>query len=267
MNIKHYIGYVCITISSILIGMDAPEHLALHLIKKSNISINFDDHETAFKQLTKNNACLLKNLVAEEQKGKYCPELYKAIQAVDKVYHSGSTNFFNKIKNIEVISFLNSISKKSTGYNKLISLLNEDIYIGNILLKCRKKMVKNRYIANTYGSCEPYHDRIITPLHYVLAKVNNGLWSELKGIEYCTLLLSCQANPNAKDDFGNTPMHHASTPRLVELLYLHGAEINTKGYCSRTPLCNNIRLCNWPVVECLLGYLADPNEKDDEDNW
>jgi len=81
---------------------------------------------------------------------------------------------------------------------------------------------------------------------------------------YVDLLLKNGANPNAQDDFCNTPMHHASTPELVELLYLYGAKINKEGYCGRTPLFHHIKLSNCQVILHLLQYSADPNKKDDK---
>ena len=96
---------------------------------------------------------------------------------------------------------------------------------------------------------------MITPLHYAL---NNAP-------HFVDLLLKYGANPNARDDFGNTPMHHASTPELIALLFLNGAKINTKGYGGWTPLFNNIRLSNWPAVKCLLRHGANPNRRDDND--
>jgi ankyrin repeat protein len=124
----------------------------------------------------------------------------------------------------------------------------------------------NCYVMNAYGSFEPYEDRTITPLHHILCQAADGLVDH-EYAQYCTeMLLEHRANPNARDDAGNTPMHHASTPELVQLLLQCGAKYNKYGQEGRTPLQNNIRTRNWPVVRCLLNVSVGLNVCDDADN-
>lgn len=254
-------------VTMVLMGMDQPPSLSLHLPKKSSISINFEDDETAFKQLTENNACILRTLVAREQRGKYCPDLYKAEKSLTLSLSSEYMHWTYKLDS-KTYNFIYDIADKYKRYNKLISILSykvpHDNYLEELPNKCHKLLEKNRYAANTYGSCEPYQDRIITPLHYVLTTYADRLLSDFHFLPFCNILLYSGANPNARDDVGNTPMHHASTPEQVQLLCEYGAKLNIKGEMGRTPLVNNIRLCNWPVVKCLLQHNADPNKKDDK---
>ena len=261
---KYQINFLCIVISTALMGMDQPPFSTLHSSKKPSISINWDDNEAAFRQLTENNSCVLRTLICQEQKGTYCPDLYKAQKPLTLSLSSGYTHWSFNLDS-DIILFVRQVEDKYTRYNKLISILSYEYpakYIEDLPIKLHSLLEKNRYIANTYGSCEPYQDRIITPLHFVLATYADKLVSDFCTLSFCNLLLRAGANPNARDDVGNTPMHHASTPEQVGLLCEYGAKINKQGYEGRTPLINGIRLCNWPVVHCLLQHNANPNKKD-----
>jgi ankyrin repeat protein len=49
-------------------------------------------------------------------------------------------------------------------------------------------------------------------------------------------LLTDGANPNETDDLGNTPLHSADTPEMVDLLCENGANINQQNKYGDTPL-------------------------------
>jgi ankyrin repeat protein len=248
--------------------MDDQPFLSKYLPKKASVTINFDNQETAFKQLTENNASALRILVAREQRGKYCPDLYKAQETLQSSLGSEYMHWTFCLDR-DTAFFVREIADKYNRYNKLMSILSYKTsckYIEDFSVKCYNLLKKNRYTANTYGSYEPYQDRVITPLHYVLATYADRLLSDFNTFPFCNILLCFGANPNARDDAGNTPMHHASTPEQVRLLCQYGAKLNIKGEMGRTPLVNSIRLCNWPVVKCLLQHNANPNKQDDKGN-
>lgn len=236
---------------------------------KLHIATCLTPQEIEFKQLTENNAQELRILVAQEQRGAYCPNLYKAQQSLKSFLNAENMHWLFTM-NTETNQFVGKIANKNDGYNKLISIFNYEApykYIENFSMKCFELLEENRYIANTYGSCKPYQDRIITPLHYLLAKYADELLSPDENIiTFCKTILYLGANPNACDDVGNTPLHHASTAKQVRLLCDYGAKLNKRGEGGRTPLLNSIRLRNWKVAKCLLEYGANPRKKDDNGN-
>lgn len=221
------------------------------------------DQGLVFKQLTEKDAYRLRILVAKEQRGTYCPTLHAAEKALQS-FLSIDTLAYWLCLNMDTNKFVSNIAHKNKDYHKLISMLNTNN--DDLPRHSADLLQKNRYVANAYGSCKPYEDRIITPLHYVLAAHADGLVSDSQALEFSSALLSSGANPNARDDAGNTPMHHASTVEQVCLLCDHGARLNIQGESSRTPLLNSIRLGNWKVAECLLTYGANPNKQDDKGN-
>ena len=61
----------------------------------------------------------------------------------------------------------------------------------------------------------------------------------LTSVETTALLLACGADPNKKDQDGQTPLHHATifgNFTQVKFLANHGAELEVKDDHQRTPL-------------------------------
>lgn len=262
-------------ITTMLISMDQPQ---------SQSAASTTSEEIECRRLTENKAHELHILFAKEQRGKYCPDLYKAQQLLESGLETMPWLVTMNPDNADTNSFISRIINKKDGYNELISIFNYEgphkFYKnperfpmnGAKLLhrRCAKLIEENRYIVKSYGSCKPYQDRIITPLHYLLAKYAHQSLSpespDQNIIIFCDAILSLGALPNARDDVGNTCLHHASTPEQVKLLCDYGAKLNKKGENGRTPLLNSIRLCNWPVAKCLLEYGANPHKKDVNNN-
>ena len=233
--------------------------------------IDFSNRAEAFTTLTEDRALILKSLIAQEQAGDFCQELSMAEEVLREVIvvHPGQEKHYFRngflddklIQDTETTTFLFRIAEKSMKRSCLIESCHEDnsLNFGEAL--------ENGYVANSYGSFEPYEGRIITPLHHVLCLEAEGFIDYQSALYYTTNLLQKKANPNARDDFGNMPMHHVSTPGLLMLLLEHGAKYDEYGYENRTPLHNHIRTKNWPVVRCLLKLPeVDVNAYDDNED-
>lgn len=98
-----------------------------------------------------------------------------------------------------------------------------------------------------------------TPLHSL---DYNHLSSKVKLIAQCLLEAGVQIEARGADD--STPLHRATSlcqPVLVDLLLLHGADVNsTKGLDRLTPLhlaCSSMYAMKIPVLKCLLEANAD----------
>lgn len=276
MKIKHHIIALALVGTTTIIGMEQPAN---------GLKIDFSNPEKACKILTKNKAAELQRLVAMEQRGHYCPVLAQAEAALRKIIIFPRGDCYNiEIKcndededyfaslcvNDKVFNFVGFITKKSNETDYLLDRINNykkhpKEEEGSINY-CRGLLQKNRYIANAYGSYEPYQDRIITPLHHVLAQIAHGFLPKKTGEKFCEMLLSCGANVNAHDDVGNTPLHHASSPGLIALLCSYGANPSQTGELERTPLLSHACWQNWLIVERLLRYSSaeDINKQDQE---
>ncbi len=78
-------------------------------------------------------------------------------------------------------------------------------------------------------------------------------------------LLKKGADPNAKNEYGNTPLHEAAFRGHVDvarLLLEHGADPNIQSKNGLTPLHEAASHGHFDVVELLLEHGADPNIKD-----
>jgi ankyrin repeat protein len=82
--------------------------------------------------------------------------------------------------------------------------------------------------------------------------------------EVVELLLAKNAEPNAKDHDGFTPLHMAASADVAGLLLAKGAEVNAKGKDGFTPLHTAARKGYKDVAELLLANGADVNA---QSNW
>ncbi len=173
---RNALFFLFLTATLVMIGMDQPEQPLSSLVAPTQLShINFADERQVFECLTRDKAILLKNLIAQEQRGIYCPALYQTEELLHQQLLADYVGCHEKF-GIETLTHLTLFCQKSKGYNQLISAFNnynDHMIIETLTLKCRNILGENRYIINTYGSCEPYQDRAITPLHYLLAKMAN----------------------------------------------------------------------------------------------
>jgi hypothetical protein len=275
MKIKYSIFLLLIT-TTVLNCMDQPPINLFSMIDKNQWLMDFSPEAVPYKVLTENKAQLLKTLVAYEHMGNHSPLLSQVelflneldIPSIDSVDREciNISLFYTDRKSFD---FVQSIQERSSGAQDFINLVRQSKHCfdgGIIRCACEKILKDNQYVARAYGSYEPYQNRIMTPLHYVLVAVGDGSITESIGKKLCKLLLHSRANASALDGAGNVPMHYASTPQLVQLLCFNGAGVDIKGEFRYTPLINSIRLCNWRVTKCLLQYSLNLNKRDDMGN-
>ncbi|MDR0418164.1 MAG: ankyrin repeat domain-containing protein [Puniceicoccales bacterium] len=75
-----------------------------------------------------------------------------------------------------------------------------------------------------------------------------------------TQLLCEGTNPNETDGHGNTPLHYAGTPEMVELLCKNEANINAQNKYGDTPL-HSVLFAGDPNVECVKALLKRGADK------
>jgi hypothetical protein len=121
------------------------------------------------------------------------------------------------------------------------TLFREDIYshdVGKIqsalsrypgLIRARYNNKKTRYYPK-------YQD--LTPLHLAANKRNT---------EVTEILLRSGADPNSRDEKGQTPLHLTESPEVARLLVKHGAKINLRDKDGETPL-------KRALGQCIQGY-------------
>jgi len=76
--------------------------------------------------------------------------------------------------------------------------------------------------------------------------------------------LAADADVNAKQVYGMTPLHHAAgkgQKEIVELLIAEGADVNSKNDWVRTPLHNAANEGHKEIAELLISNGADVNAK------
>ena len=83
-------------------------------------------------------------------------------------------------------------------------------------------------------------------------------WAAQKGHkDVVELLIAKGADVNAKGEYGNTPLHRATSRKeIAELLIANGADINARDYEGDTPLDIALRKGNEDVAELLRKHGA-----------
>lgn len=97
--------------------------------------------------------------------------------------------------------------------------------------------------------------------------LHEALWGDLSLVEY---LLSKGAEPNHKNNFGDTPLNIICSsrdwPQAIELLYKYGANINVKGYGQMTALHNSAYMGYLGNMQTLINLSTNINAKDKNGN-
>ena len=154
----HVPFFLLLSATSIIKSMDAPQQfLSPLIVTKNKFYINFADDKQAFHDLTKDNACVLKNLVAQERRGRYNPILRRAEELLHKVYPTTGSSLtvikktptihkdFTEINCTETREFVWLIAKKNFSTVFLMQAIeNQDRF------EASKIMETNLYVVNTY---------------------------------------------------------------------------------------------------------------------
>ena len=83
-------------------------------------------------------------------------------------------------------------------------------------------------------------------------------------IEAVKKAIAAGADVNAKGDGGETPLHHATTKAVTELLIAEGADVNAKNAEGWTPLHEAALYGDKEISELLIAKSANVNAKDDD---
>jgi ankyrin repeat protein len=93
--------------------------------------------------------------------------------------------------------------------------------------------------------------------------------------EIVRLLIEKKFDVNAKDEYGNTPLHWIARANwkqiesdyrvetIIDLLVRNGADINSRNGNGRTPLHTAAKIARYSTIERLLHHKAEINAKDD----
>lgn len=106
---------------------------------------------------------------------------------------------------------------------------------------------------------------------YIVSQVSIPLLSaaQLGSTKLSYAQLSQGANPNAMDEYGNTPLHyavHIGSKEIANLLLQFHADPNIQNKKGKTPLHIAAQVDNDYLIRRLLLYGANPNIKDNEGN-
>jgi len=132
--------------------------------------------------------------------------------------------------------------------NKMILAVQDDN-----MKRVRELIEKNGALARaTDTALDDKDGREATALHYARSR------------EVVELLLAGGANPNARNDFGETPLHWTGTRAKAQLLISAGAKVDARSRNGRTPLHHASSCQRIDVIELLLDHGADINAMADE---
>lgn len=183
-----------------------------------------------FDHLVMNNADYLRSLVREEEAGRYCSALHRAISVLRK----------NSQQILDKKALKKRCDDKSVVFIKLISERDNDLQIFIDSLErgseeaAKSVLRHNKYVANAY-SLQIDYGGIAAPLHYILRLYRQNTYCKTFncGIKY---LLQSGANVNGIDCDGNAPLHLVSTTKQAKRLLDKGACCNQKNNKGLTPL-------------------------------
>jgi len=266
MNKKHSIAFAMIIITFPLCCMDEPDpqnkqldwHKQFDLRRSYLPSLTYKaPARTLFYDLIDNDAMLLRTLVAQEQAGDVCNDLLMAEKELHSAMKNVESAMLNQCKK-ETAQFVRNIADKSELYQLLIAATDSmhlDLF--------RTIIESNRFVVNAYGAPPSYNNILIPPLHYILRKAGTSKEFNEISCDYMRILLCAGANPNARDDKKDTPMHYIVTPEHCNLLLEFGAKMDICGERYRTPLFNHIRLQNCAIAQLLILGGARISMRDD----
>ncbi|MHC9543343.1 MAG: ankyrin repeat domain-containing protein [Vulcanimicrobiota bacterium] len=150
-------------------------------------------------------------------------------------------------------------------------------------VRARQYTICTGYISATISDMTPLHEaayngeidsalKLLRSGSDINARTQNGKWTPLHMAveeykkEMVEFLLTQGANPDMKDESGETPLHLAADNddiECVKMLIQHHANVNARDRCQSAPLLSSHKL---EVIDCLISAGADINTRAEDGN-
>ena len=126
-----------------------------------------------------------------------------------------------------------------------------------------------------HGACWGGHEDVLDLLLSHIPDLDLDRRSHVNG--YTALLLACDnghtscverilqagADAGLGNDRGSTPLHHAASGEVVQLLLGHAGDLGVRGWRGQTPVHTACRWNRLSAVQVMLEHQADVNARDD----